>query len=102
MKNVADKFITKLRKEIFSMESSRANFNQFHNSATEIFFAGGRMGAGGILSKGCSGKFAEKHLLRSLFLIKLLTCSLHIIKKECFPVTYTKLLRIPFLLNTYP
>ena len=49
------------------MESSSDNFNQVHNSAIEIFFAGGRMGAGGILSKGCSGNFTEKHLLRNLF-----------------------------------
>ena len=44
------------------MESSSDNFNQ-----VQIFFAGGRMGAGGILSKGCSGNFTEKHLLRNLF-----------------------------------
>ena len=43
------------------MESVRANFNQVRISAIEIFLAGGRMGAGGILSKRCSGKLRKIH-----------------------------------------
>ena len=43
------------------MGSLRTNFNQVRISAIEIFFAGGRMGAGGILSKSCSGKLRKIH-----------------------------------------
>ena len=69
------------------MECSKANFNQVHNSAKEIFFAGSRMGAGDIPSKGCFGKFTEKHLLRGLFSIKLLACIL--LKKETPPQMFS-------------
>ena len=63
------------------MESSRANFNQVYNSAIEDFFAGSRMVAGSsqkIVPKNFE-KFTENHLLRSLFLIELLACSLNLI-----------------------
>ena len=53
--------ITKSVEEEFSRESSRANFNQVHNSATDIFFTGDRMREGGILSKSCSGKLCKIH-----------------------------------------
>ena len=45
----------------------------------------------------------EKHLCRSLFLIKLQTSCNSIKKKfqhKCFPVKFTKFLRIPFLQNS--
>ena len=40
----------------FYKESSGTNFNQVHNSDIDIFFAGVRIWAEGILSKSCSGK----------------------------------------------
>ena len=55
------KFIANSRKEVFSVESSKVNFNQVCNSAIEIFFVGGRMGAGCILSKSCYGKPRKIH-----------------------------------------
>ena len=73
MENKGDKLITKSCKEVFSMESSRANFNQVRNSALRDFLCDWRMGAAGILSKVVQEKFAkftEKHLRRRLFLTK--------------------------------
>ena len=70
--------IAKSCKEGFSRESLKANFDQVYNSNIDIFFAFGRMGAGGFkVVPENFGKFTEKHLRRNLFLTKLLACSLY-------------------------
>ena len=59
MENKGDKLITKSCKEVFSMESSRANFNEVRNSALRDFLCDWRMGAAGILSKSCPRKICK-------------------------------------------